>query len=178
MARLTNYIDSTSTAVDFTSVIKHIVKAGEALNKGDAVYVFSADGTNIIVKKASNSSEATSSKTLGIMQQSLPLNGQGYVIAEGLLEGLDTNSANAGDPVWLGVNGQMIFGLLGKPSAPNHLVYLGVVTRKQQNNGEIFVKVQNGYELEELHNVKITDPQNNDVLKYNSSLGLWINSQP
>ena len=42
----------------------------------------------------------------------------------------------------------------------------------------IFVKPQNGYELEELHNVLITNPQNGQVLKYNSTLGLWVNSNP
>jgi hypothetical protein len=40
----------------------------------------------------------------------------------------------------------------------------------------MYVRVQNGYELQELHNVKITSVANNDILKYNSSNSLWENS--
>lgn len=162
-----------------TSTVQHLVKAGEAITKGQAVYVSSADGTNMIVSKASNATEATSSKTMGLLVQTLATNGQGYVITEGLLTGLDTSTAtSAGDPVWLGTNGNLIFGLTNKPSSPAHLVFIGVVTRKQQNNGEIFVRPQNGFELQELHNVSISNPQNGDVLKYNSSTQLWYNTQP
>ena len=149
---------------DWTSQLKHIVKAGEAINKGQAVYVSSANGTNIIVSKASNTTEATSSKTLGLLAQDLALNGQGFVIAEGLLSGLNTGTATAGDPVWLGTNGNLIFGLLNKPVAPAHLVYLGVVTRVQTVNGEIFVRPQNGFEFNELHDVLLTGVTNGDLV--------------
>lgn len=44
-----------------------------------------------------------------------------------------------------------------KPVAPNHLVYVGTVLRQHATEGEIMVKIQNGYELEELHNVVIQD---------------------
>lgn len=162
-----------SSAAAYTSVVKHMVKAGEALTKGQAVYVTSADGTNMIVGKASNSSESTSSKTMGLLAQDLSHNGFGFVVAEGLLTGLNTASANGGDPVWLGTSGNLIFGLTNKPSAPNHLVFIGIVTRANANNGEIFIKVQNGFELNELHNVALNGVQNNDVLSYEASSGLW-----
>jgi hypothetical protein len=45
----------------------------------------------------------------------------------------------------------------------------------QTNNGEIFVKVQNGYEIDELHNVVITSPADNQVLAYEAATGLWKN---
>lgn len=160
---------------NYTSSVKHIVKAGVALTKGQAVYVSSADGTNMYVSKASNATEATSSKTMGLVATSAAINDQIFVITEGLLAGLNTSTANAGDPVWLGTNGDLIYGLANKPHAPAHLVYIGVVTRVQTNNGEIFVKVQNGYEMDELHNVAFTDLAANDFLKLNSS-GLWVNS--
>jgi len=161
-------------AAAYTSVLQHTVKAGVALTKGQAVYVTSADGTNMIVGKASNASEATSSKTLGLIAQDLALNGQGFVITEGLLAGLDTSTAAAGDPVWLGTDGNLIYGLLNKPYAPEHLVFIGIVTRAQQNNGEIFVKVQNGFEINELHNVQISStPSDNSVLSYETSTSLY-----
>lgn len=160
----------------YVSTVKHLVKAGVALTKGQAVYVTGStgnDGTNMIVGKASNAQESTSSKTLGLIETSLAVNGQGYVITEGLLAGLNTNSANPGDPVWLGVDGNLIYGLANKPVAPDHLVFIGIVTRKQQNNGEIFVKVQNGFELEEIHNLVLTNKTNGDMIKWNGSY--WVN---
>ena len=165
-----------SLPAGYTSTVKHTVKAGVALTKGQAVYVTSADGTNMIVGKASNASEATSSKTMGLIESSLSINGQGAVITEGLLAGLDTTGAtNAGDPVWLGVDGNLIYGLLNKPYAPAHLVFIGIVTRINANNGEIFVKVQNGFELNEIHDVdlKTTTPLNGHILGFNGTL--WVN---
>jgi hypothetical protein len=159
-----------------TSTLKHAVKAGVAISKGQAVYVTSADGTNMIVGKASNASEATSSKTIGLIETSLLINGIGNVITEGLLAGLDTTGAtNAGDPVWLGTDGNLIYGLLNKPYAPAHLVFIGIVTRINANNGEIFVKVQNGFELNEIHDIdlKTTTPINGHILGYNGTL--WVN---
>lgn len=159
---------------NYTSSVKHTVKLGENINKGQAVYVSSADGTNMVVSKASNASESTSSKTMGLLAFTGVTNDQGFVITEGLLAGLDTDSATAaGDPVWLGTSGNLIFGLTNKPIAPQHLVFIGIVTRKQQNNGEIFVKVQNGFELKEIHDVLISNPQNDEVLTYEN--GLWKN---
>jgi len=163
---------------NWTSQLKHEVKLGESISKGQAVYVTSADGTNIIVSKASNAAEATSSKTLGLLESGGSTNDRVKVITEGLLSGLNTNSGNAGDPVWLGTDGNLIYGLSNKPVAPAHLVFIGIVTRKNQNNGEIFIKPQNGFELDELHTVSleatasITD---NEVLAFDSASGLWKN---
>lgn len=161
---------------NYTEQVKTTIKADEAILKGQPVYVSGANGTNILVKKASNLTEATSSKTLGLMAQDLTLNGTGFIITDGLLGGLDTSGATAGDAVWLGATaGTLIYGLANKPSAPNHLVYLGVVTRASATQGEIWVKPQNGFELEELHNVKITSVSNSDIIQYNSTNSLWEN---
>jgi hypothetical protein len=170
-----------STAiVDYTSIVKHTVKndGTATIAKGTPVYSTGSDGTNILVAKASNASESTSSKTMGLVQSQLTTTGgsqTGFVITEGLLSGIDTSAANAGDPVWLGVDGALIYGLINKPYAPAHLVFLGIVTKKSAGNGEIFVKVQNGFELQEIHNVDLitTTPINGHILGYNGTL--WVN---
>ena len=160
---------------NYTSVLKHTVKASVALTKGQAVYVSGASGTNMLVSKASNVSEPTSSKTLGLIAQDLAINGQGFVITEGLLSNINTNSATIRDPVWLGVNGALIYGLVNKPYAPSHLVFIGIVTRVSATVGEIFVKVQNGFELKEIHDVDLISnlPNNNEILTFESSTSLW-----
>lgn len=165
----THWIDN------FATQTKNEVKLGQTLAKGAAVYVSSANGTNMIVSAASNTSEALSSKTFGLLETGGVTNDFVKCVTFGLLAGLDTSTAQAGDPVWLGVNGALIFGLANKPYAPKHLVYIGVVTRVQQNNGEIFVNIQNGFELKEIHDVYIADPANNHGLFYDIADGLWKN---
>lgn len=172
-------LDPSSIIAAYTSTVKHLVKSDYdgTINKGQAVYVTGSTGqagTNMLVNRASNNIEMTSSKTMGLLETSLSKNGIGYVVAEGLLAGLDTSSAGqAGDPVWLGVDGNLIYGLTNKPVAPAHLVFIGIVTRKQQNNGEIFVKVQNGFELEELHNLVLNGKTAGDMIKWDGTK--WVN---
>lgn len=165
---------------DWTSIVKHTVKNdGTALiTKGTPVYSTGSNGTNILVKAASNASEATSSKTMGLMQSDITTTGgtqTGFVITEGLFSGLNTAGTTAGDPVWLGVNGALIYGLANKPYAPAHLVFIGIVTKVSAGSGEIFVKVQNGFELNEIHDVdlKTTTPINGHLLGYDGTL--WVN---
>jgi hypothetical protein len=152
------------------------------INKGQAVYVNGASGTNILVGKADYSTEATSSKTLGLLITSGANNDLRQVVAEGILKGtgaepLDTSAAAAGDPVWLGDDGNLIYGLINKPYAPNHLVFIGIVVEANPTVGEIFVKVQNGFELDEIHDVdlKSNPPTDGQVLTYDNATGLWIN---
>jgi len=155
--------------------VQHQVKAGVAISKGQAVYVTGADGTNMIVGLASNATEATSSKTMGLLNATVSANGFADVVTEGLLAGLNTSAATAGDPIWLGTGGNLIYGLANKPYAPNHLVFIGIVTRVHANQGEIFVKVQNGFELNEIHDVdlKTNVPVNGEILGFNGTL--WVN---
>jgi hypothetical protein len=52
---------------------------------------------------------------------------------------------------------------------------MGYVVYAHVNNGKIFVKVDNGYELDELHNVRISGETNNQVLSYDSTQDVWVN---
>ncbi len=167
-------ISNTQPAPTSISTVQHDVKYGVALTKGQAVYVSSADGTNMIVSKADYSTESTSSKTMGLVTEDGALNHQGAVVTEGLLSGIDTSAAgSAGDPVWLGDDGNLLFGLANKPVAPNHMVFIGIVTKKNASTGEIFVKVQNGYELHELHDVSLPSYVSNGVLYRDTVNNLW-----
>lgn len=162
-----------SLVPDSVDTVQHQVKLDEAIAKGQAVYVSGANGTNILVKKASNTTEATSSKTLGLLASGGVLNDFVNVVTEGLLSGLNTSTATVGDPVWLGTSGDLIFGLTNKPYAPAHLVYLGVVTRVHATQGEIFVHVQNGFELREIHDVSAQTPSNKQSIYFDVNSSLW-----
>lgn len=169
----TNY--NTAWINNFSEAVQHQVKAATAINKGQPVYVSSANGTNMLVSIASSNAEATSSKTLGLIDATVATNDFANVITEGMLSGLNTSTATAGDPVWLGISGELLYGISNKPHYSQHLVFLGIVTRAHATQGEIFVKVQNGFELEELHNVDINSPVWGDVLMYDDEGARWMN---
>jgi hypothetical protein len=175
LAKLSATDYDTTWINNYAETLSHQVKAAVAINKGQPVYVSSANGTNMIVSLASNTAESTSSKTMGLLDATVATNGFANVITEGLLSGLDTSTATVGDPVWLGVSGVLLYGLASKPVAPAHLVFIGIVTRVSATVGEIFVRPQNGFELDELHDVLITSKTNGDLLQYDSASGLWKN---
>jgi plastocyanin len=154
-------------------------QTGATITKGSAVYISGAIGASgkIKVSLASSSSEMSSSKTFGIAAETIIDGSEGQIITEGLLTNINTEGSLDGDAVWLGSTaGTKVYGLSGKPVAPLHLVFLGIVVRgNNANNGSIFVKIQNGFEIDELHDVLIQSPSNNNALVYDSALGLWKN---
>ncbi len=161
---------------DASRITAYVKNGPVALAKGVPVYATGSDGTNIIIGPSSNIAESTSSKTIGFTQTALNANQHGYIVLEGILDGLNTIAGQDGDPIWLGsASGTVVYGLANKPQAPNHLVYLGILSRSNANNGEIFVKIQNGFELKELHDVRINGVQNKDIITWNSSSSIWIN---
>ncbi len=144
------------------------------VTKGSVVYISGANGDNALISLADADSETTSSKTLGFVVADIASGAQGQVVTNGLLNKVDTALATAGQAVWLsGTAGQFVFG--NPPAKPAHSVYLGVVIRAHATNGEILVKVQNGYELNELHDVNAGSPSDNNVLAWDSASSMWTN---
>ncbi len=165
-----------ATAATNAQVVRFYVKntTGTTIPKGSAVYVSGATGDNALISLASATSESTSSKTLGITAESIANDAFGYVIEAGYLTNIDTSSTTAGAAAWLGdTPGSIVF--VNPPAKPSHAVYLGVVVRVQSNNGSILVKVQNGYELNELHDVNAGSPSNGQALVWQSSTSQWVN---
>ena len=147
------------------------------ITKGQPVYLFSASGNKASVKLANNSVDSTSAKTLGLASENITAGQNGFITCQGVLDGLNTGSYTAGDSLYLGATAGALTN--SKPYAPNHLVYIGMVERANNGNGQIYVRVQNGYELDEIHDCYInpTTLANNDVLTYDSASDLWKNKQ-
>jgi hypothetical protein len=144
------------------------------ITKGQPVYAFGAQGNRMSVKLASNTGDATSAQTVGVVfSSSIGANQKGFIITQGVISGVNTSAYSPGDQLYLGATAGTLTAT--KPVAPNHLVYIGIVERANAGNGQIYVKPQNGYELDELHNVLITSESNNDILQYETSSGLWKN---
>lgn len=147
---------------------------GSALTDGQLVYINGSSGNRPTVALASNLSESTSSVTMGMVTESIANGSEGFVTVSGIVNNLNTLAYNAGDALWLGSTAGTF--TTTKPTAPNHAVLVGYVVRSHASIGSVLVKIQNGYELNELHNVLITSVANNDILKYDSTTSVWKNT--
>ncbi len=171
-------------------VVRVVNKTGGTLNEADfrAVRIRSvseggAQGQRLAVKLAQADNDANSATTIGLVTESIAENQEGFITTFGNVNNINTTGAKSfgGTETW--VDGDMLYlsptnaGYLTnvKPSAPNHMVVIGYVVYAHANNGKIFVKVDNGYELDELHNVQISSATNGQALVYNSSTGVWQN---
>lgn len=155
---------------------------GATLYQGTIVYISGSTGNRPNFAKAQANAESTSAGTFGVVVNDIANNSDGYVCTIGTLHNLDTRTSatnpftdvtlNDGDTIYLHPT---IAGYVTnvKPSAPNHLVYVGKVVRTTAQNGIIVYRIQNGYELKEIHDVQANSPANNDTLYYDSSVQQW-----
>lgn len=150
-------------------------QTGATLTKKTVVYISGATGNRPLVNKSIANTELGSSKTFGILQQDILHNGTGYAVTEGQLTNVDTSMFLEGQLLWLSPTtaGEMT---TTKPSAPNHAVFCGYVVRAHPTEGIIEVKIQNGFELGELHNVALNGVSDGQALVYDGATQLWKNS--
>jgi hypothetical protein len=150
-------------------------QTGSTVPAGSIVYISGATGNRPLITLAQANNDANSAQTMGFTKTAIANNGFGYVIVRGELENIDTSALTEGVQLYLSPTTAGTW-TTTKPSAPQHLVYVGIVVRAHPTLGVILVAVQNGYELNELHDVKITSVSNGQVLKYDSAQNLWVNA--
>lgn len=148
--------------------------SGATINKGTVVYINGATAGYPTIAKAIANSDSTSAQTLGLVQDNISNNSNGVVVLVGQITGLDTSAYAAGTQLYLSGTTAGAY-TSTKTLAPTHLVYVGIVSTSNAVNGAIEVKIQNGYELEEIHDVAISSVANNEGLFYESSTSLWKN---
>jgi len=174
------YIKGDGTLATFPSIItqaQNLVtevynKTGATLTKGTVVYINGGQGNLPAVTKALATGDSTSAQTYGIVQADITNNNNGYVVVAGRITDLDTQAYTEGTQLYLSSTTAGTY-TSTKQYAPAHLVYVGIVVRAHPTQGVIEVKIQNGYEMDELHNVAAQSPSNGDILQYVSSTSLW-----
>jgi hypothetical protein len=145
-----------------------------------AVRVTGAQGQRLKVDLAQATNDVLSAETIGLVTETINNNQEGFITTSGLVRGINTTGSLQGE-TW--ADGDVVYlsattaGRITnvKPSAPNHLVIIGYVVSAHATQGSIFVKVDNGYKLDELHNVAISTPLNNQSLVYETASTLWKN---
>jgi hypothetical protein len=152
---------------------------GSPIPKGKVVRVNGSSGTRLTIALAQGNADLNSADTIGLTSEAIGINTSGYVITRGIIRAINTNAFNEGDTLYVSPTtaGEIVN---VKPSAPNHLVRVGYVVKKAGiNDGIIYVDPLNGFELEELHDVRITTPATNTAgLFWNATDSVWENLTP
>lgn len=153
--------------------------SGVDMTNGQLVYISGGDGVNAYVSLAKADAEATSANTIAMLTEDIANNQFGYATTFGLVRGsatqnIDTSGGVAGTVLYLSPTTAGAF-TTTKPVAPNHMVSIGQIFRSHATEGSVLINIDNGSELEELHNVLISSPTDGQALRYETASGLWKN---
>jgi nitrogen fixation protein len=169
--------------VDLVARIVNKVTPNTTLTKAayQVVKVSGAQGQRLAVDLAQGNTDLNSADTLGVVTETIAINQEGFIITVGQIEDINTTGSLQGE-TW--ADGDVLYlspttaGRMTniKPNGSNgHIVVIGYVEYAHVNNGKIYIKIMNGWELDELHNVFIDTPLNNQGLVYETSTDLWKN---
>lgn len=129
-------------------------------------------GDTVKVAPAITNGTVSAEYMVGITAEEIPADGFGFVTTIGFINQTNTNSWEVGDLLYGDpANAGQLTNVA--PTAPNLHVPIAAVTLKNSNAGRILVRMDTGYQLNDLHNINTGTPNNNDLLKYNSSTGTW-----
>jgi hypothetical protein len=150
------------------------------ITKGQAVYVVGSTGSHLTVELADASVESTAAPTFGVAVENITGSTDGYMMVAGLLTGLSTlptASFADGAALWLSETSGAL--TTTRPTQPAHGVFMGwVVNASNGAAGSAYIKVINGQELNELHDVLITAPSTGQALVYDGTVSTWKNGTP
>ena len=146
---------------------------GTQLTRGTVVMLKGSNGDVASVIRANNKADSTSARTIGLVKDNIASGDTGWVVTQGQASKLNLGSYAEGDVLYLdSIDGGLT---KVKPQAPYHQVFIGIVERANNGNGLMYVKPANGFEINELHDVAINNPINNQVLVYSDTQKLWKN---
>ena len=169
--------------VDLVARVVNKVTPNTTLTKAayQAVRISGAQGQRLAVAFAQADNDNNSADTIGLVTETIATNQEGFIMTVGNLEEINTTGSLQGE-TW--VDGDVLYLSPTTPGAltnikptglTGHIVVMGYVEYSHAIHGKIYVKIMNGWELDELHNVYISSPTNNEVLTYESSTSLWKN---
>lgn len=154
-------------------------RTGSLIPRGAVVMADGVQGDRILVRPAITDGSVDFNYIMGIATEDIA-NGadDAHITQFGIVRMLNTNAWQIGTILYPNpANGGGLTAT--RPTAPAFRIPIAIVLRQQQNTGRILVRMSIPSGLGESDtNVLITDPQNGDILKYDSATGLWKNGQP
>ena len=169
--------------VDLVARIVNKVTPSATLTKANyqAVKVSGATGGRLSVGLAQADVDLNSADTIGLVCETIATNQEGFILTVGQLLDINTTGSlqgetwSDGDVLYLSPTTAGKLTNIKPTGATGHIVVIGYVEYSHSVHGAIYVKIMNGWELDELHNVYINGVANNNLLAYESATSLWKN---
>jgi len=154
-----------------------LVKASATITDGQVVMFTGAAGNHVTAAPADTTSVGFRPEyIIGVATQNIATNDFGYITVFGIVHGLNTNSFNVGDILW--VDNTTPGGLtVTRPSDPNFQIEVAAVTKKSAGDGHLQVRVTAFTDINSLTDVTTTTPSAGQALIYTSS-NTWVNGFP
>lgn len=176
---LTLGLDTGGATVFFGQDVVYNVRnnSGSDISKGVAVMATGSMGAKgrITIAPMDATGDVSQYFYLGITAQEIANGEDGKVLQLGKITDIDTSAWTTGDVLWL--DPTTAGGLtVTQPSAPNLKVPTAFVVHSSASVGVLAVRVNPGYNIEDLHNVEIDTPTDGQVLKYNATTRVWYNA--
>lgn len=151
-------------------------QSGSSIPKGTAVMFAGTDGNSGKMLIAPFLADGTypSQYFMGVTSEVIANGDEGKVFHFGKMRGINTSAFQDGDLLYASTTVAGGF-QTAVPVAPNNIILVAAVINAA-NNGVIMIRPSIGSNINNDEGVKITNPTNGQVLKYNSTSGLWENS--
>jgi hypothetical protein len=158
-------------------------QTGTLIANGTVVRLVGAVGDRPTVEPAQATDQtntlSVSNEIIGMATHDIENGTDGFVTTFGLVNGVNTSAFNAGDILWVSQSAGQITNIA--PAPPFDRTFVGIVTRKNTNNGSIFVTPLTPIHFHDISSVSASIYQQGDLWVYRSgSVGqanAWINTK-
>lgn len=155
-------------------------QTGSTIPNGTVVMFAGALGNSgrLLMQPAIASAVIPPVYVMGVVTHDVPSGANGYVTEFGLVRSIDTRGGaedwQDGDILYVS---NVTAGAMTNvaPVAPAPAISVAAVTNAA-TNGNVFVRPTFPSAISNLSDVRVTNPQNGDTLKYNASGGYWYNT--
>jgi hypothetical protein len=161
-----------------TNHLRALNNTGSTIAKGKVVYVTGAQGQRLTIALADADIEAAAHTTIGITAESIANNAEGFVFISGVLTGVNTSGLSDGAILYVSSTAGEYTATA--PTSPSHSVIVGfVVNGGSAGAGSIYVSVNAGSDLGDLHDVDLTESKStpidadNLLLQDSADLSIW-----
>jgi hypothetical protein len=166
------------------SVFRVRNSTGSTIGKGTALYASGVESSGRIqVTPYVADGSVREVRFMGLATESISSGVNGFVQHFGYVRDLDTRgtsstSISVGDENWSA--GDILYVHPTVPGKltnvkPQHEIVVAIIIIRHQTTGILFVRPSSSGHLEDIHDISISSPQDNDILLYNNSSSVWQN---
>jgi len=158
-------------------------QTGVTITNGSVVRLSGAIGDRPTIVLAQSTDQtnifSTVNDIIGMATHDIENGTDGFVTTFGLVNGLNTSAFTAGDLLWVSQSAGHFTNI--PPPVPFDKTFVGIVTRKNANNGTVFVTPSQPIHFHDISSVSASIYQQGDLWMYRSgSVGqanAWINTK-